>query len=88
LLVFVAVLVGAQVAGGWGAIFGVPLAAMIVLLARLFYTRVILSTPLYHVGAVVEAGSAGESEELVLKNEGHPGGSPQSAAPRRAVTEA
>lgn len=92
LLVFVAVLVGAQVAGGWGAIFGVPLAAMIVLLARLFYTRVILSMPLYHVveasSAGVEAGSAGESEELVLKNEGHPGGSAQPAAPRRAVTEA
>lgn len=55
LLVFVAVLAGAQVAGGWGAIFGVPIAAMIFLLARLFYERVILSMPIYRAGAPISA---------------------------------
>ena len=51
LLVFAAVLIGAQLAGGWGAIFGVPIAAMLLLLARLFYQRVILDMPLYRTGA-------------------------------------
>jgi predicted PurR-regulated permease PerM len=50
LLVFAAVLIGAQVAGGWGAIFGVPVAAMLFLLTRLFYQRVVLTTPLYRSG--------------------------------------
>ncbi|MGI8422890.1 MAG: AI-2E family transporter [Chloroflexota bacterium] len=51
LLVFAAVLIGAQVAGGWGAIFGVPAAAMLFLLLRLFYQRVVLPMPLYRTGA-------------------------------------
>jgi predicted PurR-regulated permease PerM len=51
LLVFAAVLIGAQVAGGWGAIFGVPVAAMIFLLLRVVYQRVILTLPLYRSGA-------------------------------------
>jgi predicted PurR-regulated permease PerM len=51
LLVFAAVLIGAQVAGGWGAIFGVPVAAMLLLLARVFYQRVVLWLPLYRSGA-------------------------------------
>jgi hypothetical protein len=51
LLVFAAVLVGAKVAGAWGAIFGVPLAAMLYLLARAFYQRVVLHMPLYRRGA-------------------------------------
>jgi predicted PurR-regulated permease PerM len=51
LLVFAAVLIGAQVAGGWGAIFGVPVAAMVFLLLRVFYQRVVLSLPLYRAGA-------------------------------------
>ena len=51
LLVFAAVLIGAQVAGGWGAIFGVPAAAMLLLLMRVFYQRVVLSLPLYRSGA-------------------------------------
>jgi predicted PurR-regulated permease PerM len=51
LLVFAAVLIGAQVAGGWGAIFGVPVAAMVFLLLRLFYQRVVLAMPLYTSGA-------------------------------------
>jgi predicted PurR-regulated permease PerM len=50
LLVFAAVLVGAKVAGGWGAIFGVPLAAMLYLLVRAFYQRVVLHMPLYRRG--------------------------------------
>lgn len=51
LLVFAAVLVGAQLAEGWGAIFGVPIAAMLFLLMRVFYQRVILRMPLYSTGA-------------------------------------
>jgi predicted PurR-regulated permease PerM len=51
LLVFAAVLIGAQVAGGFGAIFGVPAAAMLFLLLREFYQRVVLSMPLYRSGA-------------------------------------
>jgi predicted PurR-regulated permease PerM len=50
LLVFAAVLVGAQLAGGWGAIFGVPVAAMLMLLVRFFYQRVVLHMPLYSLG--------------------------------------
>jgi hypothetical protein len=50
LLVFAAVLVGAKLAGGWGAIFGVPLAAMLYLMARAFYQRVVLHLPLYRQG--------------------------------------
>jgi predicted PurR-regulated permease PerM len=51
LLVFAAVLVGAKLAGGWGAIFGVPLAAMLYLMARAFYQRGVLHMPLYRRGA-------------------------------------
>jgi predicted PurR-regulated permease PerM len=51
LLVFAAVLMGAQLAGGWGAIFGVPVAAMLMLLIRFFYQRVVLHMPLYSLGA-------------------------------------
>jgi hypothetical protein len=51
LLVFAAVLVGARVGGGWGAIFGVPVAAMLYLLVRAFYQRVIVRMPLYRSGA-------------------------------------
>ena len=51
LLVFAAVLIGAQVGGGWGAIFGVPVAAVVFLLLRVFYQRVVLSLPLYRSGA-------------------------------------
>jgi predicted PurR-regulated permease PerM len=50
LLIFAAVLVGAKLAGGWGAIFGVPLAAMLYLLVRAFYQRVVLHMPLYRRG--------------------------------------
>ncbi|HEU5317756.1 MAG TPA: AI-2E family transporter [Chloroflexota bacterium] len=51
LLVFASVLLGAQIGGAWGAIFGVPVAAMVVLVVRLFYQRVILDMPLYRTGA-------------------------------------
>lgn len=47
LVIFAAVLVGARVAGGWGALFGVPIAAVLFLLGRTFYRRVVLQTPLY-----------------------------------------
>jgi hypothetical protein len=50
LLVFAAVLIGAKLAQGWGAIFGVPIAAMLYLVARFFYQRVVLRTPLYRTG--------------------------------------
>jgi predicted PurR-regulated permease PerM len=51
LLVFASVLIGTQVASAWGAIFGVPVAAMLSLLARVFYQRVVLHMPLYRKGA-------------------------------------
>jgi predicted PurR-regulated permease PerM len=51
LLVFAAVLVGSRVGGALGAIFGVPAAAMLYLLIRTFYQRVVMFTPLYRKGA-------------------------------------
>jgi predicted PurR-regulated permease PerM len=51
LLVFAALFIGAKLAGVWGAIFGVPVAAMLSLLARVFYQRVVLRMPLYRRGA-------------------------------------
>ena len=50
-VVFAAVLVGARIGGAWGAIFGVPVAAMLFLLVRAFYQRVVLRMPLYRSGA-------------------------------------
>jgi predicted PurR-regulated permease PerM len=51
LVVFAAVLIGAELAQGWGAIFGVPIAAVLYLVARAFYMRVVLHMPLYRKGA-------------------------------------
>ncbi|MDQ3701760.1 MAG: AI-2E family transporter [Chloroflexota bacterium] len=51
LLVFAAVLVGSRIGGALGAIFGVPAAAMLYLLIRAFYQRVLIYTPLYRKGA-------------------------------------
>ncbi len=51
LLVFAAVLIGSRIGGTWGAIFGVPAAAMLYLLVRAFYQRVLLHMPLYRKGA-------------------------------------
>lgn len=50
LLVFAAMLVGARVAGGWGVVFGIPIAAVLYVSVRSFYYRVILHTPLYRPG--------------------------------------
>jgi predicted PurR-regulated permease PerM len=47
LLVFAAMLVGARIAGAWGVIFGIPIAAVLYVTVRSFYYRVILHTPLY-----------------------------------------
>ena len=49
-VIFAAVLVGARVGGAWGAIFGVPVAAMLYLLVRAFYQRVVTRMPLYRSG--------------------------------------
>jgi predicted PurR-regulated permease PerM len=49
-VIFAAVLVGARVGGAWGAIFGVPVAAMLYLLVRAFYQRVVMRMPLYRSG--------------------------------------
>ncbi|HET6345849.1 MAG TPA: AI-2E family transporter, partial [Myxococcota bacterium] len=49
-VIFAAVLVGARVGGAWGAIFGVPVAAMLYLLVRAFYQRVVRRMPLYRSG--------------------------------------
>ncbi|MBI3974397.1 MAG: AI-2E family transporter [Chloroflexi bacterium] len=47
LIVFAAVLIGASVAGVWGALFGVPIAAMVYLLLQTLYQRVVLRMPIY-----------------------------------------
>lgn len=73
LLVFAAVLAGAQVAQGWGAIFGVPVAAMLVLLMRVIYERVVLRTPLYHQGAAL-------SVDAIAPPGGSPGVAPAAPA--------
>lgn len=52
LLVFFAMLLGASTAGAWGAIFGVPVVAVGVVMARHFYRVVLIQTPLF-------AGTAG-----------------------------
>jgi predicted PurR-regulated permease PerM len=75
LLVFAAILIGAQVAGGWGAIFGIPAAAMLYLLARLFYQRVVLHTPLYRSSAPISIDSnapfqVGSTEDTALEVKG------------------
>ena len=49
--VFAAVLIGARIGGAWGAIFGVPVAAMLYLTWRAFYQRVLRRMPLYRSGA-------------------------------------
>ena len=85
LIVFAAVLIGANVAGGWGAIFGVPIAAMLSLLARAFFERVVLRLPLYRRGArfspdaLVPAASASPSGAAPI-----PPAHPEPARPREA----
>jgi len=96
LLVFAAVLIGTQVAGGWGAIFGVPIAAMLFLIARVFYQRVILRMPLYHAGArlSVEAIAPVQSAAASASPVGHeqaplaetPAAPLAPAAPTEALT--
>jgi predicted PurR-regulated permease PerM len=53
LFVFAAVLIGARIAGAWGAIFGVPAAAMLYLLVQAFYQRVVIHLPLYRSGVAL-----------------------------------
>ncbi|HNP85187.1 MAG TPA: AI-2E family transporter [Kouleothrix sp.] len=45
LLVFAAILVGATVAGGWGILFGIPLAGVIAAVLQFIYGRATVSTP-------------------------------------------
>jgi predicted PurR-regulated permease PerM len=39
LLVFAAILVGATVAGGWGILFGIPIAGVVASVLQFIYTR-------------------------------------------------
>jgi hypothetical protein len=86
LLIFAAVLVGARVAGVWGAVFGVPVAAMLYLLGRAFYLRVVLRMPLYREGtplspeALVPAGAPAPVERATVARH-EPGG----VAEQRAI---
>jgi predicted PurR-regulated permease PerM len=76
LLIFAALLVGTQVAQGWGAIFGVPVAAVLVLLIRVFYQRVVLRTPLYRQGAALSVNAIAP-----------PAMTPSAAAPAQAAPD-
>ncbi|CAA9259733.1 MAG: hypothetical protein AVDCRST_MAG77-2510 [uncultured Chloroflexi bacterium] len=82
LLVFAAVLIGTQVAGGWGAIFGVPVAAMLLLLVRVFYQRVVLHLPLYRSGARLSVEAIAPVRTITTP------ASPASAAPPPVQTPA
>lgn len=62
LLVFFAMLLGASTAGAWGAIFGVPIVAVGVVMARHFYRVVLSQTPLFAgTGGWQAAGEGGEA---------------------------
>lgn len=93
LLVFAAVLVGSRIGGALGAIFGVPAAAMLYLLIRAFYQRVLILTPLYRKGAPLSAEALipAPSPAGVSGNAGNLGAPPVSgpaidAPPMRAAT--
>jgi predicted PurR-regulated permease PerM len=47
LLIFFAMLFGASATGAWGAIFGVPVVAVVFIMARHFYRDVLIHLPLY-----------------------------------------
>jgi predicted PurR-regulated permease PerM len=51
LVVFGAVLVGSRIGGPWGAVFGVPIAAILAILGRVLYERVVTKTPLFRSGS-------------------------------------
>ena len=51
LVVFAAVLVGSRIGGPWGAVFGVPIAAILAILGRVLYERVVTKTPLFQSGS-------------------------------------
>jgi len=64
LLVLAALLIGMQIAGIWGALFGVPVAAVIYTMARFFHRRILVAwgelAPEAFVG---DQGPSGESRE-------------------------
>jgi hypothetical protein len=89
-LIFAAVLIGARVGGAWGAVFGVPVAAMLYLLVRAFYQRVILHMPLYQDGVRLSPEALVPSPEVVsgsgagldtVLSPAPPDGAPSVAAP-------
>lgn len=51
LVVFGAVLVGSRIGGPWGAVFGVPIAAILAILGRVLFERVVTQTPLFRSGS-------------------------------------
>jgi predicted PurR-regulated permease PerM len=63
LLVFVAVLVGAKVAGLWGALFGVPIAGVVV--AMVAFYRLTLEERRLRAAAVTESQPVASPEECV-----------------------
>jgi predicted PurR-regulated permease PerM len=65
LLVFAAILVGATVAGGWGILFGIPIAGVVASVLQFIYTRatgepVIAAEPPAHPPAGEKLPAAGE----------------------------
>jgi predicted PurR-regulated permease PerM len=89
-LIFAAVLIGARVGGAWGAVFGVPVTAMLYLLVRAFYQRVILHMPLYQNGVRLSPEALIPSPEVVsgsgagfdtVLSPAAPDGAPTVAAP-------
>ncbi len=63
LLVFLALLVGAKVAGVWGALFGIPMAGVLEVMIRQVYQSFVLPSPLYQEEDARENGSGPASPE-------------------------
>lgn len=61
LLVFLALLVGAKVAGVWGALFGIPMAGVLEVMIRHLYQAFILPSRLYQEGDAREEDGGAEA---------------------------
>mgnify|MGYP003334615822 FL=1 len=58
LVVFGAVLVGGRVAGVWGGILGIPIAALLATFARVVFERIVRKTTLFRSGTYETVGNA------------------------------
>jgi hypothetical protein len=56
LVVFGAVLVGGRVAGVWGGILGIPVAALLATFGRVVFERIVRKTPLFQSGTYQSVG--------------------------------